>query len=304
MFRRRKTLQRPPGHPLGPGKKKDEAPSKEDERLISRRLLLMRGGVGLGFAALGGKLWQMQVAQSSEFEDVVSGNILRFERLKPARGRILDRSGASLAENRRIWTVRIVPNRLPADEAERTNVLSVVEESLQLGYAVVLDRRQMPLGTEAAIVDTVERRVEGADKDSIMARLSIPGTKMVLIRDGMSAEEATAYVEERSDIPGMRALTLLEYQLETHVSDDVPMVVKSDVDRDVALALGANPLHLPGVVVDDNDLVRMYSGGPSFSHLLGYVGPITEEEYQAATTVTGTSVYQRNDVKGRGGVEG
>ena len=299
MFRRRKTLQLPPE----PGKKSDDAPSKEDERLISRRLLLMRGGVGLGFAALAGKLWQMQVARSTEFEDVVSGNILRFERLKPARGRILDRVGEPLAENRRIWTVRIVPDRLPDDEAERGSVLTVVEESLQLGYAIVLDRRQMPLGTEAAIVDTVERRVEKADKDFIMARLSVPGTKMVMLLDGLSAEEADTYIAERSDIPGLRALTVLEFQLATHVADDIPMVVKRDVDREIALALGANAIHLPGVEVDDYDLVRDYAGGTSFSHLLGYVGPITEEEYQAATTVTGTAVYERNDVVGRGGVE-
>jgi penicillin-binding protein 2 len=299
VFRRRKTLQLPPE----PGKNGDDAPSKEDERLISRRLLLMRGGVGLGFAALAGKLWQMQVARSTEFEDVVSGNILRFERLKPARGRILDRVGAPLAENRRIWTVRIVPDRLPDDEEERANVLKTVEESLQLGYGIILDRRQMPLGTEAAIVDTVERRIDGVEKDAIMARLSIPGTTMVMLKDGLSAEEADAYIADRSDIPGLRALTVLEYQLETHASDDIPMVVKRDVDREIALILGSNSVHIPGVEVDDYDLVREYSGGTSFSHLLGYVGPITEEEYQAATTVTGTAVYERNDVVGRGGVE-
>ena len=303
MFRRRKTLQLPQGHPLGSRKNADDAPSKDDERLISRRLLLMRGGVAAGIAALGGKLWQMQIARGNEFEDVVSGNILRFERLRPSRGRILDRVGQPLAENRRIWTVRIIPNRLPDDPDTRANVLSVVEESLQLGYAVVLDRREMPLGTEAAIVDTVEKRVEGVDKDTIMTRLSIPGTKMVQLIDGLSADAAERYVAERSDIPGLRALTVLEYQLATHVSDDIPMVVKRDVDREVALALGSNAIHLPGVDVDDNDLVRQYNGGESFSHMLGYVGPITEEEYQATTTVTGTAVYERNDVIGRGGVE-
>ncbi len=299
MFRRKKTLQLPPET----GKRKDEAPSKEDERLISRRLLLLRGGVGLGFAALAGKLWQMQIARGNEFEDVVTGNILKFERLKSARGRILDRSGQPLAENRRSWTVRIVPERLPNDEDKRIEVLTVVEETLQLGYAVVLDRREMPLGTEAAIVDTLSKRMDGIDKDVIMARLSIPGTTMVMLKDKLSASDADAFVEERSDIPGLRALTVLEFQIATHISDDIPMVVKRDVDREVALALGANAVYLPGVQVDDDDMVRRYSGGTSFSHILGYVGPITEEEYQAATTVSGTPVYERNDVKGRGGVE-
>src|SRR5690606_9646922 len=259
--------------------------------------------MGLGFAALVGKLWQMQIARGCEFEDVVSGNILRFERLKATRGRILDRAGRALAENRRIWTVRIVPERLPDDEAKRAEILKVIEETLQLGYAVVLDRRQMPLGTEAAIVDALVKRVDGLNEDVIMTRLSIPGTQMVQIRDGMTKEEAETFVAERDDIPGLRALTLLEFQLATHVSDDIPMVVKRDVDREVALRLAANALHLPGVQVDDDDLVRKYSGSRTFSHILGYVGPITEEEYQATTTVSGTPVYERDDVVGRGGVE-
>src|SRR5690606_20023916 len=169
--------------------------------------------------------------------------------------------------------------------------------------AVVLDRRQMPLGTEAAIVDALVKRVDGLNEDVIMTRLSIPGTQMVQIRDGMTKEEAETFVAERDDIPGLRALTLLEFQLATHVSDDIPMVVKRDVDREVALRLAANALHLPGVQVDDDDLVRKYSGSRTFSHILGYVGPITEEEYQATTTVSGTPVYERDDVVGRGGVE-
>jgi penicillin-binding protein 2 len=81
------------------------------------------------------------------------------------------------------------------------------------------------------------------------------------------------------------------------------MVVKRDVDRETALSIAANAVYLPGIIVDDNTLVRQYTGGPSFSHILGYIGPISQEEYEAATTPTGAYLYDPDDSVGRGGVE-
>jgi len=46
----------------------------------------------------------------------------------------------------------------------------------------------------------------------------------------------------------------------------------------VAMKLEANRLQLPGVVLDDNTLVRRYPGGPSMSHILGYVGIIADQD--------------------------
>jgi penicillin-binding protein 2 len=50
-------------------------------------------------------------------------------------------------------------------------------------------------------------------------------------------------------------------------------------------------------------LIRQYPGGPAFSHILGYVGPINDTEWEDAQTDTGSPVYDQDDVVGRGGVE-
>lgn len=285
-----------------PGDKKDESPSRDDEKLISRRLLLMRGAVGFGFAALAGKLWQMQIARGTEFQEVAEDNVLKFERIKAARGKIVDREGRTLAENRRAWTVRIIPSRLPEDDTERQRVLDSLAAMLDLKHALVLDRSLVPLGSESAVVNALERRLD-VDGDRIAVELNRDYIALVMVRDELSLEEANRLHGDLSDIPGLRVLNLLDFQLENHATSDQPMVVKADVDRDTALSIGANALHLPGVTVDDEALVRRYTVGQSFSHILGYVGPISQEEYEAATTVTGTAIYDPDDVVGRGGVE-
>ncbi|MEX1158803.1 MAG: penicillin-binding transpeptidase domain-containing protein, partial [Thermomicrobiales bacterium] len=43
--------------------------------------------------------------------------------------------------------------------------------------------------------------------------------------------------------------------------------------------------------------------GMAFSHMLGYVGPISEQEYETERTSTGGHIYQPDDNVGRGGVE-
>lgn len=298
MFRKKRRMEfiRP-----GERKRREEREVTNDRR-ISRRVFMMRGAVGLGFTALTGKLWSMQIAEGGEFREIAAENIVRFERLKAPRGRITDRAGQPLAENRRAWSVKVIGSRLPAESAERQRVLDTLAEQLQLNQVLVLDRALVPVGSEAAIVNALSKRIE-VDSATLIARMMRPDASLELLRDDLPATEAAALQARLADIPGVRILNSLDYALETHFADDVPMLVKKDVDRETALAIAANAVYLPGVIVDDTVLVRQYSGGPEFSHILGYTGPIDGGEYYAETTATGTPIYDQDDHVGRGGVE-
>jgi penicillin-binding protein 2 len=275
----------------------------EEETRLSRRLLLMRGGIGVGFAVLAGKLWHMQIASGSDFEEVVEGNVLRFERLKAARGRIVDRNGVTLAENRSSWTVRVVPGRLPdEDDPERQRVLDWLGSSLGLGQALVIDRRMIPAGSEAAVVNELAKRMQ-IDGAALLAELDQPGVRMVLVKGSITPEEAATFTQTFQDVPGISVHAMIDYQITVHTSDDTPLVLKRDVDRETAMLIGSNTIYLPGVSVDDFDLARLYPAGTTFSHILGYVGPITGEEYDAAATPSGTAIYDQDDLVGRGGIE-
>ena len=285
-----------------PGERRRREERQREAEPISRRVFLFRGAMSVGFAGLGAKLWSLQIAEGSKFEDAAADNITRSETLKASRGRILDRSGRPLAENRRVWAVKIMGNRLPLDEAERQRVLDTVVESLELKNMLVLDRKLVPVGSEAAVVNLCSQRL-GVDSATLLAKITREDANLEPLREGLSDSEATELQASLADIPGIRVLSELNYALETHGSPDLPMIVKQDITREKALELAANVVYLPGVVVDDMTLIRQYSGGTAFSHLLGYVGPISEQEYESEMTSTGGYIYQPDDNVGRGGVE-
>lgn len=285
----------------GERRRREEAEGPGTTAAMSRRVFLTRGLFGAGFIALGAKLWHMQIARGGAFERVAEGNVLRFQRLKAPRGRIVDRTGAPLAISRRAWTVSIVPSRLPADEVERKAVLDTLAQTLQLKEALVLERASLPVGAEAAVVHELERRL-GVDGASLLARIN-GGATLALLRDELSPEDAAALEASCKDLPGVHVMNMLDYELEVHASEDIALPIKKDVDPELALRVAANVIYLPGVVVDDSTLVRQYPGGPAFSHILGYVGPINSEEWQAAQTATGAPIYDQDDVVGRNGVE-
>ncbi len=81
----------------------------------------------------------------------------------------------------------------------------------------------------------------------------------------------------------------------------VPVILAHDVPREVAFLIEEEHLDLPGVVVQI-EAQREYMGGPLLSHIIGYVGPIPEEEAESYLERPGSD-YEPNDLAGLTGVE-
>jgi len=102
-----------------------------------------------------------------------------------------------------------------------------------------------------------------------------------------------------------RVVGVPEAEIETKVLDGAknqgeysPAVIKQDIDRDAALQLMELVPHAPGlqVIVEPS---RRYLTGSLLSHVLGYVGPISAEEYAALSE----DDYLLQDFIGKTGVE-
>jgi len=124
---------------------------------------------------------------------------------------------------------------------------------------------------------------------------------LYVIREDLAPDEAARLREEVKRFPGVHVMDRVRYTLEANPGAPRPVLLKKDVDREVALAIEGNRLYLKGVEVSDETLVRQYPAGPEFSHILGYVGPITKEEYEAAGGPDGNYLF--DDWVGRGGIE-
>ncbi|HKD47642.1 MAG TPA: penicillin-binding protein 2 [Rhizomicrobium sp.] len=75
---------------------------------FSRRSLALGGGMAAIFAVLGGRLYQLQIRDGSEYMTEAEDNRINERLLAPPRGRIFDRFGVELANNRRNYRVLLV----------------------------------------------------------------------------------------------------------------------------------------------------------------------------------------------------
>lgn len=85
--------------------------SRDSESTFTRRALLLSGAGGAVFAGLGARLFTLQVQQSERYQTLSEDNQFNYRLLPPPRGRITDRFGDLIADNRDAYNVLMVPDQ-------------------------------------------------------------------------------------------------------------------------------------------------------------------------------------------------
>src|SRR6185312_14412274 len=83
---------------------------------FTRRTLIMSGGMTAVLCALGGRLYQLQIRDGDLYRTAAEDNRVNERLVAPPRGRILDRFGVELANNRRNYRLLLVAEL--ADQAD------------------------------------------------------------------------------------------------------------------------------------------------------------------------------------------
>jgi penicillin-binding protein 2 len=96
---------------------------------FTRRSVGMGGGMGLVFAVLGGQLYRLQILNGDDYKVQAEDNRVSERPIAPPRGRILDRFGTELANNRRNYRVLIVSEQATQGVKE---ALDAIGEVIQL----------------------------------------------------------------------------------------------------------------------------------------------------------------------------
>ena len=127
---------------------------------------------------------------------------------------------------------------------------------------------------------------------------------LVRLEDELTTDQAALARAHLNEIPGVKVMNQLDYLVENGLYQE-RIVVKTGVPREIALKLEANKLYLPGVELEDGVLVRRYPGGEAMSHILGYVGKVSQRELDnpANKNEQGNAIYDRNDFIGKDGLE-
>lgn len=86
-----------------------DSEEREGRRRFSRRALVVGATQALGFAAVGWRLFQLQVLDEGRYDPLADDNRISLQVLAPKRGRIFDRSGSVLADNEETFRVTLTP---------------------------------------------------------------------------------------------------------------------------------------------------------------------------------------------------
>jgi len=273
-------------------------------------MFVAKAGVVAAFSALATKLGIMQIKRGEEFRAEAEQNSIRAVKLPAPRGLILDREGRRLAENRRSWEVRVVKADLPpVGTPERTRVLDTLVAALSLEDVLTIRPSAVPRGSQDTILQRVANML-GLEGEQAEAEISNwksqieTGVGYILVTH-LDIDGAARFRSATSELPGVSVMNELDYKIGSVWAPRLPVTVKTDVPREVALQLKANLMYLPGVEIDDSSLSRVYRGGEVMSHVIGYVRPIDAASLYDPRNMTpgGNQIYDQHDVIGAAGVE-
>ncbi len=188
--------------------------------------------------------------------------------------------------------------------ASTGNVLTVLL-STDARIAGRIERAIGTLGDQS----TMESVVKALSEDALRAwtdyiQTEIDQNFLVRLEDELTTDQAALCRAHLNEVPGVKVMNQLDYLVENGRYLE-RIVVKTGVPRDTALKLEANKLYLPGIELEDGVLIRRYPGGEAMSHILGYVGQISQRELDNSQNQDdlGYAIYDQTDAIGKDGIE-
>ncbi len=112
------------------------------QKLFTRRAALLAGGQTVLAAILAGRLYQLQILEKDRYTLLSNENRINLRLLAPPRGRIFDRFGVALADNRRNYQVVVVPEQTGDLDATLTALGTLIEIGDADRHRVLRDARR------------------------------------------------------------------------------------------------------------------------------------------------------------------
>jgi penicillin-binding protein 2 len=195
-------------------------------KLFTRRAALLAGGQGLMFAALAARMYYLQVVEADRFAMLAEDNRINPRLLPPPRGRILDRFGVVLADNRQDYRAVIV-------REQAKDVEAVLE---RLGAIIGLDPED-------------RKRIM---KEMRLRRAFVP----VKVRENLTWDEVSRIEVNTPDLPGVaievgQTRNYPQGEIAAHALGYVAAVSEAELSGDLLL-------ELPGFRIGKDGIERKY----------------------------------------------
>ena len=232
------------------------------------------------------RLFNLQIINGQEYRQTSNTRLSRESILKSSRGEILDRTGNVLATTKTTFGLELYKTK--TDDDTLNNCL--------LNLINLLEKYNISYPNNFPINENKEFTISGDDLSAWF--------KKYKLLENSNSEDAINYFINKYKIKNenwndIRKIIALRYEITTKgYSNTKSLNISENVPREIIAQITERNYEFPGITIT-HESSRSYTYGSLASHIIGYIGKISENEYKEKS-----DIYQNDDYVGRTGIEG
>jgi penicillin-binding protein 2 len=233
------------------------------------------------------QLFNLQIVNGKEYRETSNTRLSRETVIKAARGSIKDRTGNMLVTTKMGFNIELYKTKINTTTLNKTilNTIKILENNNDKYI------NNLPISIEPFkfTIDDEESRVNWKKENDI---------KEDATPEQCFYELKEKYKIEQDNILEAYKIMVVRYEISRNGYSSIrPVTIAKDVSRESAVKLGEQSIYFPGISATNEPMVS-YPSGSLASHILGYVGNITETELDGRE-----DTYGINDVIGKVGIQ-
>ena len=233
------------------------------------------------------QLFNLQIIHGSEYRETSNSRLTRESAVRAARGSIKDRTGVELVRTEAGYSVEIYSTKVTDEELNKSiqNLIEILEKN------------------KDEIVDNLPLEVEPYKFKMTNEEEQKEWKKSLEIDENLNAEQTFSKLKEKYNISTKdykiaRKIMAVRYEITRNgYSNTRSVIIAKDISSISAVQIREQNAKLSGMYVVTEPVVS-YTSGNLASHILGYVGAISEEEYE-----TRKDTYRNDDIIGKDGIQ-
>ena len=231
------------------------------------------------------QLFNLQIVDGQEYRETSNTRLTRESVLKAARGNILESTGNKLVTSETSFSLELYKTKI--EDSVLNNTILKTINILKSNKDEYIDN--LPIAVNPVRYTLPEENLKSW-------KLSLE------IDENANAQEAFDSLKKKYNITNNdeEAIKIMAVRYEitrTGYSNIKPVEIAKDISRQSAIQIREQSNDLPGMTIATGSKVK-YTSGNLASHILGQVGPISEEELKGKE-----DRYSLNDIVGKTGVE-
>jgi len=232
------------------------------------------------------KLFDLQIINGAEYRETSNTRLSRERTLEATRGDILDRTGNVLATTYTTFNLELYKTKSD-DETLNQCILNTVN---------LLEKHKEQYPDSFPISINKKYTIKGEELKQWLNKYKLS--------QNSSIQEVIDYFVDKYNITNekwgdIRKILSIRYEISTKgYSSTKSLKIAENVSRKVVAQISERNSDFPGITIY-TDTDRTYGYGNLASHIIGYIGRITQNELDASTDYK----YKNDDYVGRTGIE-